>query len=108
MWNVLYVVPIVFFIAKSDYDVKLNLWLMIFISEIISIIIQKNRLCTNKIRVFCFYHNCINFLSQNPNFCPPACAPMVILASFRSQFQLHYFRSERYQFQSHQLGTAVG
>ena len=108
MWNVLYVVPIVFLIAKSDYDVKLNLWLMIFISGIISIIIQKNRLCTNKIRVFCFYHNCVNFLSQNPGFCPPACAPMVILAIFRSQFQLRYFRWEWYQFQSHQLGTAVG
>ena len=41
---------------------------MIFIFEIISIIIQKNTLCTNKFCVIYFCPNCVNFLTENANF----------------------------------------
>ena len=41
---------------------------MVFISGIISIIIQKNMLCTNKIRVIYFCPNCVNFLPKNLYF----------------------------------------
>ena len=34
---------------------------MIFISEVMSIIIQKNTLCANKILVICFCPNCVIF-----------------------------------------------
>ena len=47
---------------KSDYDVKLNRETsMIFISGIITIIIQKNTLCSNKVCVIYFWPNCVNF-----------------------------------------------
>ena len=38
---------------------------MIVISGVISIIIQKNTSCTNKIRVIYFCPNCVNFLPEN-------------------------------------------
>ena len=41
---------------------------MIFISGIISIIFQKNKLCTNKIRVIYFCPNCVNFLPEKVHF----------------------------------------
>ena len=41
---------------------------MIFISRVISIIIQKNTLCTSKIRVIYFCPNCVSVLSENVTF----------------------------------------
>ena len=41
---------------------------MILISRVISIIFQKNRLCTNKIRVIYICPNCDNFLPENFQF----------------------------------------
>ena len=38
---------------------------MMFIPGVISIIIQKNKLCANKIRVIYFCPNCVNFLPEN-------------------------------------------
>ena len=48
MWNVIYIISLVFSMKKSDHDVKLNWYSMIFISAVMSIIIQKNMLCANK------------------------------------------------------------
>ena len=41
---------------------------MTFISGIISIIIRKNTLCTNKIRMIYFCPSCVNFLPENVFF----------------------------------------
>ena len=41
---------------------------MIFISRVISIIIQKNTLCTSKIRVIYFCPNCVSVPSENVIF----------------------------------------
>ena len=41
---------------------------MIFISGVISIIFQKNKLYTNKIRAIYFCPNCINFVPENIHF----------------------------------------
>ena len=56
--------------------------MMIFISRVISIIILKNTLCTNKSRVIYFCPNGVNFLPENVHFfycwgvdCPPAPPP---------------------------------
>ena len=68
---------------------------MILISGVISIIFQKNTLCTNKIRMIYFCTNFVNFLAENvflflifffwggggggdcPTVPPPARAPIV-------------------------------
>ena len=42
---------------------------MIFISGIISIIIQKDTFSKNKIRRIYFCPNCVNFLRENIHFC---------------------------------------
>ena len=60
MWNVLYLLLFVFFNEKSDHDVKLNWWSMIFISGVISMVFQKNTLCTSKICVIYFCLNRVN------------------------------------------------
>ena len=41
---------------------------ILFISGVISIIVQKNTLCTSKIRVIYFCRNCVNFLPENIYF----------------------------------------
>ena len=41
---------------------------MILISVVISIIFQKNRSCTNKIRVIYFCLTCVNLLPENVQF----------------------------------------
>ena len=52
---------------------------MISIFGIISIIMKKNTLCTNKICVIYFFPNCVNFLPEKVYFiAPPVCAPMVV------------------------------
>ena len=40
---------------------------MIFTSGIVSVIIQKNKLCKNKIRAIYFCPNCVKFLPENIN-----------------------------------------
>ena len=40
---------------------------MIFTSGIVSVIIQKNKLCKNKIRAIYFCPNCVKFLPENVN-----------------------------------------
>ena len=53
---------------------------MIFISGVISIVIQKNTFCINENQVIYFCPNCVNFLSEKDHFflflfffdCPPA------------------------------------
>ena len=59
---------------------------MIFIFRIISIIFQKNKLCTKKIRVIYFCPNCVNFLPENFHFfiisgttAPPPARALVII-----------------------------
>ena len=41
---------------------------MIFISGVMSIIVQKNTLCANTVRVIYFCPNCVNFLPENLYF----------------------------------------
>ena len=41
---------------------------MIFISGVMSLIIQKNRLCSNKIRVIYFCKNCVSLFPKNIHF----------------------------------------
>ena len=52
-----------FFNEKSDHDVKLKLQSVMFISGVMSIIIQKNTLCASNIRV-------IYFVRTASIFCP--------------------------------------
>ena len=72
---------------KSDYGVKLGTSIK-FISGMISTIIQKNMLCTNKFRVIYFCPNSVICLPGNLHFFyflmeewlplgPPSCEPLV-------------------------------
>ena len=56
------------FFNKSDHDVKSNWGLSIFLSRIISIIMQKNTLCTSKINVIYFFPNSVNVLPEKVHF----------------------------------------
>ena len=78
---------------------------MIFISGVMSITIQKNTLCTNKIRVIHFCLNFLKFLPENVHFLifwgttgpcppPPARAPMKI--SFGGSLAEDNFRIDLY------------
>ena len=60
--------PVSFSMKKFDHNVKLNWLSMIFIFGVISIIIQKNTLCTNKIRVIYFWQNYVIFLPKYVHF----------------------------------------
>ena len=63
--------PVSFSMKKCDHNVKLNWLSMIFIFGVISIIIQKNTLCINKIRLIYFWQNYVIFLPKNVHGCRP-------------------------------------
>ena len=78
---------------------------MIFISGVISIIVQKNTLCTSKIRVIYFCRKCANFLPENiyfflffgvhllPTPYPPPCHPAHTPTWHSYLFMLIWYRS---------------
>ena len=98
MWNVLHVIPFVFFNEKSNHEVELNWQSMIFIPGIISIIIQKNTWCTSKVHVIYFCSNSVSFLPEKLSYfyfsgtaapCtlpPPPPSPRHSLCTYASNF----------------------